>query len=197
MILIKKILFIFIFSLLITSACDTKDKQQVSEEIKAELRTNAKNFLDTLKSILISKIQEDGIVGAVAVCSDTAQSFTKEYGENKGLIVKRVSLKNRNPNNYPDSYEENVLKSFQHLVESNPNSKNFEHFELVNRNSHRVVRYLKPIFIQAECLNCHGSREQMIKEVQEIIKSRYPDDRAINYKIGDLRGAISIQKEIK
>ena len=57
-----------------------------------------------------------------------------------------------------------------------------------------VFQTNKPILVQAPCLNCHGSREQIVPEVLQIIDKRYQNDKAVNYQIGDLRGAVSIQK---
>ena len=42
--------------------------------------------------------------------------------------------------------------------------------------------------------HCHGSK---IKEpIQENISKLYKDDKAVNYKIGEIRGAFSLTKKI-
>ncbi|MDH3268745.1 MAG: DUF3365 domain-containing protein, partial [Ignavibacteria bacterium] len=61
----------------------------------------------------------------------------------------------------------------------------------------KYLRYLKPIIIQAECLNCHGSQTEIMPDVRNLITQKYPDDKAIGYKPGDLRGAVSIKKAIE
>jgi ribosomal protein S20 len=192
----KKFFILFpIFLILV--ACKSEKEYQVNEELKSELRTEAKAFMDSLKSVLVYKIQTEGIVSAVNVCSDTAQILTENYARAKDLSIKRVSFKNRNPKNVPDDYETKVLKKFEEIVASGKLTPEVEHIEVITENSTKKVRFLKPIVIQAECLNCHGQQAQILPEVRNVIVTKYPHDKAINYNLGDLRGAISIQKVIE
>jgi len=55
---------------------------------------------------------------------------------------------------------------------------------------------MRPIIIGAACLKCHGNEEKISGEVKELIVKKYPDDKAVGYKNGDLRGAVSIKKLI-
>ena len=57
----------------------------------------------------------------------------------------------------------------------------------------RQLHYLRPIVILERCLACHGSRDKMQPEVRELLSRRYPDDRAIDYRVGDFRGAVSVR----
>ena len=44
------------------------------------------------------------------------------------------------------------------------------------------------------CLNCHGEPGKEINEsTLEKINSLYPEDKAIDFKVGDLRGMWSIE----
>jgi hypothetical protein len=36
----------------------------------------------------------------------------------------------------------------------------------------------------------------MDPEIKKIISDKYPEDKAVDYKVGDLRGAVSIEKVI-
>lgn len=192
-----KKLITFIFFILLIFACKSEKEYQVSDDIKSELRKEAKTFMDSLKSVLVYKIQTEGIVSAVNVCSDTAQILTENYSKSKNLSIKRVSFNNRNPKNVPDEYETKVLKLFEELFADGKPTPEVEHFEVITENSTKKVRFLKPIIIQAECLNCHGQEAQILPEVRNIIVTKYSQDKAINYNFGDLRGAISIEKVIK
>ncbi|RUM75252.1 MAG: hypothetical protein DSZ11_02635, partial [Sulfurovum sp.] len=51
-------------------------------------------------------------------------------------------------------------------------------------------RVYKPLFIKPVCLKCHGSSKEVSIEIQKVISSKYPNDKAIGYKEGDLRGLI-------
>ncbi len=59
------------------------------------------------------------------------------------------------------------------------------------------LRYMKPILIQPEGLNCHGSESIIQEEVSKLIAERYPNDKARYYKPGDLRNAVSSKKLIE
>ncbi len=80
------------------------------------MRTTATDFMKDLKSILIKQMQTGGVLQAVSVCSDTAQVLTNNFGVERGIYIKRVSLKNRNPNNFPDDFEKRILNQFEHTT---------------------------------------------------------------------------------
>jgi hypothetical protein len=48
------------------------------------------------------------------------------------------------------------------------------------------VGYVEPIYMQSLCLTCHG--ESLATDVADEIKRRYPQDEAIGFKPGELRG---------
>jgi hypothetical protein len=133
----------------------------------------------------------------VAVCSDTAQLLTSKFGLQRGVFVKRVSFNNRNEGNFPDEYEQQILNRFREMQKNNKLTDTSENIEIIIEDESKYLRYLRPIFIQAECLNCHGSEMDMQQETKELIAEIYPNDKAINYKIGDLRGALSVKKVIE
>ncbi|AFH50844.1 Cytochrome c family protein [Ignavibacterium album JCM 16511] len=192
----KKLIVFSVLLLFIFFSCSQKNRPEITEELKTALRAEAKSFMETLKSVLIKEIQTNGIVSAVSVCSDTAQILTDNYGISKGIYIKRVSFKNRNPMNIPDDFESKVLKMFEEQFNKNQLKPESEYTELIEQNGVYKVRYMKPIFVQPECLNCHGSEEQISQKVKEMISKIYPDDKAKGYQMGDLRGAVSIQKTL-
>ena len=51
-----------------------------------------------------------------------------------------------------------------------------------------VVRVVKPIAVAPPCLACHGATEQLSEEVQTYLTEHYPNDQAVGYAVGDLRG---------
>lgn len=193
----KKLLILnvlIIFGLI--SGC-SENKIEVSENQIAGMRATAVEFMKDLKSILINQIRTNGMLSAVSVCSDTAQVLTNNFGVQKGVYVKRVSLKNRNVNNAPDDFEKRVLNKFTLMQLNNELNDDSEYAEIVEEGEFKYLRYLKPILVQAECLNCHGSENDISPEVELLINQEYPDDNAVGYKIGDLRGAVSLKKNIK
>ena len=193
----KNIFSINLLILILTISCSEKNqKAQLTENQKIEMRDAASEFMGGLKSILINQIKSEGVLSAVAVCSDTAQVLTNDFGLKKGVYIKRVSFQNRNINNVPDEFETKILQAFEQKKKRGELSTETEHFEITKESDHQYLRYMKPITIGAACLKCHGSEEKISVEVKELIAKRYPDDKAIGYKNGDLRGAVSIKKLI-
>ena len=192
---ISSVISLFLLPLILT-ACSENPKQQITEQVKTGIKQDAKEFMESLKAVLVKELQSNGIVAAVSVCSDTAQVLTNEYGVKKGIYIKRVSFKNRYPNNKPDQFETEALKEFEILKLKGELTENTEYYSIVENNGVTTVRYLKPIFIQAPCLSCHGNSENIGPDVKEILRIRYPEDKATGYELDELRGAVSIQKTL-
>lgn len=189
-----KYLISIVVLILVLAGCSSEKQPEISENEKLEMRNTADEFTSGLRDILMSEIQSKGLVSAVSVCSDTAQIMTNDFGIRKGIYIKRVSFRFRNENNAPDNFESEGLKYFEKLFGEKKIDSLTEYTGLVKEDDITYIRYMKPIIIQAPCLNCHGNYEQIIPEVRSILNQRYKNDKAINYNIGDLRGAVSIQK---
>lgn len=187
------IIFLLIGSFL--TSCNKKDNIN-NEKYKAELSGYAKEYMMGLKSVLVKNMQEGGAIKAINVCSDTASDMTRIYSEQNKVIVKRVSFKNRNAENKPDSFEEKAIAHFSDLLSTGKLGEEASLIENIKIDGKDVVKYVKPILVEAPCLNCHGNNEQVSVEVAEVINTKYPKDKATDYKIGDLRGVISITKTI-
>lgn len=189
-------LFLLPLLLILLISCK-ESKRDVSDDQLIAMRVSASDFMKDLKSILIKQIQTGGIMQAVSVCSDTAQLLTNNFGVERGIYIKRVSLKNRNANNFPDDFEKRILSQFELLHQNNELNSDSEFYEIVSEGDYNYLRYMKPIIVQAECLNCHGGQTDIMPEVKELITQNYPQDKAIDYKIGNLRGAVSIKKVVE
>jgi len=194
----KKIISLSVLSIFIflSNGCREKPSPELTDQIKNGLRNDAKQFMGSLKSILVKEMQTNGIVAAVSVCSDTAQILTNNYGINKGIYIKRVSFKNRNINNQPDEFEAKALKYFEELNSSGKLTDTTEYFEVISEEGVKTVRFMKPIIMQAPCLGCHGTVENIGPDVKTVLNNKYPDDKATGYQMDDLRGAVSIQKTL-
>ncbi len=91
--------------------------------------------------------------------------------------VKQTSLRYRNPLGAPDDFEREILQRF----EKNPEVGTV--FRQVNINGKPYYRLMKPIRVKKSCLPCHG------EPAGEIDIAGYPKE---GYKLGELRGAISV-----
>jgi hypothetical protein len=136
---------------------------------------------DTLRNSLVKAIGEGGFDHAVEFCNENANALTNAYVDS--VSIKRISLLSRNSNNTPDSLGKGILTKW--AAAEKPLSG-----ELVRLDAVGEIRYFKPIMTQGMCLNCHGKPGESIKAATlDRIKQKYPNDKAINYEDGDLRGA--------
>ncbi|MFT6919058.1 MAG: hypothetical protein ACJA2G_001693 [Cognaticolwellia sp.] len=55
-----------------------------------------------------------------------------------------------------------------------------------------VLRYMKAIPTGGLCLACHGSK--LADDVSSKVNELYPNDQATGFKLGDIRGAFTLQK---
>lgn len=127
-----------------------------------------------------------------------ATSGGSYYGKNPDLATRELSIvagetpshvsfrltsdEYRQEDNRPDDFELRAIQSFK----ENDTIKYKETFE------NDRYRFAMPILIKKECLQCHGNPDKAPSAVIE----KYGNKRAFGYKIGDVRGIISIKLPI-
>ncbi len=104
------------------------------------------------------------------------QKFSKANPFNIGL--RTVSDRARNPKNKADEDEMQAIEYFK----EHPQKK--EYFSQDDPNYYQYAAAMK---IQNRCLKCHASKEN----APQFIRNRY--DKAYGYKLGELRGILSIK----
>ena len=159
-------------------------------EALAEARGIAGELAKTVRGLLVEELRRGGYEGALRACSETAQRVTEEWRERTGNDARRVSLRIRNPANVPDVFEREVLEDLARLTREGHAAG--ERHVVVEQDGQRVLRYMKPLVTAPMCLNCHGAAEDLAPQIRELLAHRYPEDRAIGYRKGDIRGAISV-----
>jgi diguanylate cyclase (GGDEF)-like protein len=93
-----------------------------------------------------------------------------EYAEKEGIFKFHItSLKLMNPHNEPDEFEKKSLLLFETGA-----ARESSRTELVNNRTH--FRYMAPLFIENDCLQCHQHQK---------------------YALGEVRGGISISFDIE
>lgn len=142
-----------------------------------------------LTSALMREMQKGGPGRAVQVCSEQAQKIAGDLSGD-GLTVRRVTRRPRNPKDAPDPYEEARLLDLEAARAGG--ELPLELYEEVTLEGVRQLRYLRPLTIRRTCLGCHGDPDELAPGVRELLQELYPDDRALGYADGDLRGAISV-----
>jgi diguanylate cyclase (GGDEF)-like protein len=90
------------------------------------------------------------------------RQYYEKFEKKEGIKGHITSLKPLRPENYPDPWEEESLKSFEKGAN--------EATTIQTINNIEYVRLMKPFFITRGCLKCHGEQ---------------------GYNVGDIRGGIS------
>lgn len=155
-------------------------------------REAANTLLSGLRQVLVKQMAAGGPVRAVTVCADTAQMLGASIRTDRGISVRRVSTRWRNPANAPDPWESSALERFAALQAEGELHERTEITGVLGPDSARVFRYLRPIMMQEMCLSCHGDRALMKHFIATVLQERYPADRAMGYAAGELRGAVSV-----
>ncbi len=143
----------------------------------------------TLQTALLGAIENEGLVGAVEYCNANAYEIVKTLEDSLDVKIKRVSQKPRNPLDEPDSVERMILEAYAY---------DFSPTNAVNQIlefDEKTLIFTQPIAIaNGLCLNCHGTPgEQVNDDVLTIIQSKYPEDKALGYSLGELRGMWSVK----
>lgn len=158
-----------------------------------EARQMVKEFGGQLKPALKGAMKEGGPVAAISMCHTKAPAIAKAISEKHNWDVNRVSLKPRGATATPDSWETQTMQWFEKQLASGVNPKTLEKFEIVKLDGKDTIRYMKPVMTAEVCLNCHGSDKQISEGVKAKLAELYPNDKAIGFKKGDMRGAFSFQ----
>lgn len=160
----------------------------------AASRDTVREFMQTLKQELQAGMQAGGPVNAISVCNLTAPAIASTYSARNGWDVGRTSLKLRNPDNAPDAWERSVLEAFEKRKEAGEDPAKMEFYEVVRQDDVSEIRYMKAIPTAGLCLACHG--EQLDSIVKARLETLYPEDQALGYRAGDIRGAFTITQPL-
>jgi hypothetical protein len=191
------------FTLMGVSVCavlllfGTGNSEDTMAARKEAAQKTAQGFMQELVSALKKEMAAAGPAGAVSVCSDLAPTIAGRISRETGWRVTRVGTRVRNPLlGMPDAWEQRVLIDFEKRAARGNDIDKMSYSEVVSEPSGKFFRFMKAVAVKAQCLVCHGSGEQIAPQIRAILKERYPRDGAINYKVGDLRGAISIKEPL-
>lgn len=170
------------------TAVSAEMEQQYLEKGMAITGMVFQNLSGRLKAALTSS----GVSGAVEYCNLAASPLVDSLSEANMVRIKRTSHRLRNPQNAPTVQEKMIIDDYLTMIgaEDLPSPKVI--FE------DQKVHYYAPIFLMDNCLKCHGTRNTDIVESDyEIISRLYPEDRAYDFKVGELRGIWSLEFDRK
>jgi cytochrome c551/c552 len=135
---------------------------------------------------LMGTIQNKGTLEAMAFCNIQAMPLTDSMSVKYNAVIKRVSDKNRNPNNKANQEELVYIDQFKKDLAAKKELKPI----VVDKG--KKVQFYYPIPTNSMCLQCHGKPENIKPDVQKKIKALYPNDLAVGYSENEVRGIWSI-----
>jgi len=142
------------------------------------LLVSTKRILDESQKVLnIRGLGFKNVIPAI-VGRRTSYIYNKTMGA--GYYIKQTSIEYRNPANRPDVFESKIFREFK--APDYPKGKGIGE-TITYSDGFRVYRYMLPLYIEQECLQCHGEPKG-----ERDITGRVKE----GYRLGELRGAISV-----
>ena len=162
------------------SAAEVNPKQGVAAKAVQQLGQE-------MRKKLVDSMQKNGAAGAIDVCAKDAPIISSRIENELGVTIKRTSLKLRNPQNAPDAAEKELLEN---LAAAHKAGEKLPSGVAVFPSDPR--RFFKVITMEQACLKCHGDLKTVSEAVRKEVAATYPEDKAVGYQEGDLRGIISV-----
>lgn len=165
--------------------------QAIEEDIQHELVRDARDFralLMATRRVYHKQFMASGLpvtnetVGFLPAHALSRISKDFPNWSNSGLRFNNVSDRPRNPNNQADTYELAAMAYFR----SNPAAEE-RLVEIRDDQGQSFYHFTAPIWIEEYCLKCHGERSS----APTTIAANYGE--SYGYKVGDLRGVMSIK----
>jgi hypothetical protein len=179
--------------LLLSSALPLATAQeQTPTALEQQASALAQRFIGELKPQLKQAMASGGPTHAIEVCASAAPKIAESLSEESGWQVKRVSLKSRNASRaQPDTWEQGVLEQFDARQQAGEIPPQISFGEVTGDQ----YRYMQAQGVGALCLTCHG--EKLPESVSSTLQQYYPDDMATGYSLGQIRGAISLSRNLQ
>ena len=140
-------------------------------------------FKAALGAELKAALKAGGPAKAISVCAEKAPEIAAKMSDDT-LSIRRVGTRVRNAKtNTPTHAMNAVMKGLT------PDKS--VHLGVIDGKETAV----HGLFIQNPvCLSCHGPKGSLAPEVTAALAEQYPDDAAVGYAMGDLRGAVVVER---
>jgi hypothetical protein len=182
--------------LLSASVVSAQPGPSPNQSAMQETRDIAAAMLKELGQTLQAAMADGGPENAIGVCKTQAPEIAMKLSMKHQLKVARVGTRARNPDmGVPNDWQTQAFKQFETRLAKGDKPYDIEFIQLVKSGSYDLeLRYAKPIVLQPMCTACHGTPEQISPEVKAKLDQLYPNDKAVNYKPGELRGAVVVTR---
>lgn len=165
--------------------------RQMNRELRMETEQDARTiygYMMATRRVYQQQFLDSGIplnrktVGFLPAHSFSRISKDFHNWNQSGINFNNVSDIPRNPGNQADRFELESMAWFR----TNPEAE--EHTQdIVDDLGVGYLLYTAPIWIEPFCLKCHGDAGEAPETIQETYSTAY------DYKVGDLRGVVSIK----
>jgi len=146
---------------------------------------NARNFARQIietRDYMSSVVRDEAEKNYDLVPQVVATRVARRITAGSPYYVRQVSLRYRNPDNRPDSYETARLEKFS--LKGVAESSSMETVA-----GKQVFRYLQPMVAVESCLACHGDYDK----APAFVRARFPPGHySYGYKVGEIIGAVSV-----
>ena len=106
----------------------------------------------------------------------------KKLAEDNGWKVIQMAAKYRNPKHQLDADGQQAYD----LLKQQPSLMGL--WSRTEMDGQPGMRYFRRISVESPCLLCHGPKDDRPK----FVNQNYPEDRAYDFQVGDLRGIYSV-----
>jgi len=135
---------------------------------------------DSVLRELTDALSRGGPASAISFCHLDATFLAQRVGKAEGIAAGRTSDRLRNPTNAPKPWAAALVQTH-----AGKQARSVEGFAV---DLGEKVGVLRPISERAMCAGCHGPVEQLSPAVKDVLLDRYPVDRAVGFKEGEIRG---------
>ncbi len=158
----------------------------------------ATDLLNQLGARLKGAMSTDGPIAAVSVCKEAAPAIAKDLSAKNNAQVTRVGTRVRNPKlGVPNDWQKAALADFEQRIANGEKPAELEHWSVANgADGKPELHYAKAIGVQPMCVTCHGSKDDIPAPLAEKIRLEYPQDQAVGYSVGKLRGAVVVTRPL-
>lgn len=164
------------------------------DALASQARGLAGNLMLSLQGELFAAMKAGGPVKALDACRSRAPEIAAATAAGTPWRVARTALRVRNTANAPDPWEAAKLEEFRKRLAAGEEMAALEAYEVVEIDGRPAFRYMKAIGTASPCLACHGAA--LKPEIAAKLKDLYPDDEAVGFASGQLRGAFTLVRPL-
>ena len=170
--------------------------QAQDNDLLSQSRATSQGMLKELGQKLQSAMADGGAVNAISVCNTQAPEIAGRVSAQNQVKLSRVGTRARNPvMGVPNDWQAKALAQFDAGLDRGDKPADMEFSEtVVKPDGSKEFHFAKPIVMQPMCVACHGSSDQINPEVKAKLTEVYPNDKAVNYQPGQLRGAVVLSR---